>query len=124
MESLKKLVITYGKYIQNLQVFKVNKRYPSNIQSVSKFKEFNPTFNVKTSCMNVLKLHSWKYLRICWRLCFLGSCVFFIQSYIVCIWMIEGQSNEPTFNDGDIILVGNVRIIYLPIGGVGRFPDI
>ena len=101
MESLKKMVDIYGKYIQNLQILKGNKFYPWNIQRVS---------NVKTSFMNVLTLNGSKYLRNCWRLSLLGSCVFLFQRYLVCVWILEGQSNEPTFHDGDIILVGKKQI--------------
>ena len=101
MESLKKAIITYGKYIKNLHVFE-GKRYTINIHSVSQ---------VKTTCTNVLRLNGRKYLRICWRLCFFGSCVFMCQRDIVCFYILEGQSNEPTFYDGDIVLVSNVQLI-------------
>ena len=50
-----------------------------------------------------------KFISTTWKLCFAGSFLFLFQRYVVHLpWVLDGKSNEPTFNDGDIVLVSNV----------------
>ena len=50
-----------------------------------------------------------KFISTTWTLCFAGSFLFLFQRYVVHLpWVLDGKSNEPTFNDGDIVLVSNV----------------
>ena len=85
MEFLKKLA-TYGKQIKNLHIFtRVN------------------YLSYKTA--QRLPASAYKPLRNCYYLCAIGSLVFWIQHSVVCIWFIEGRSNEPTLYEGDILLV-------------------
>ena len=47
-----------------------------------------------------------KFMSTTWTLCFAGSFLFLFQRYVVHLpWVLDGKSNEPTFNDGDIVLV-------------------
>ena len=47
-----------------------------------------------------------KFISTTWTLCFAGSFLFLFQRYVVHLpWVLDGKSNEPTFNDGDIVLV-------------------
>ena len=43
--------------------------------------------------------------RMSWRICVLGCAVFTFQRYVACSWVLEGNSNKPTFMHGDIVLV-------------------
>ena len=46
-----------------------------------------------------------KIVKRAWYLCVSASAVFIFLREIACPWILEGQSNEPTFGEGDILLV-------------------
>ena len=65
--------------------------------------------NLRNSYMRTIRLKigkpNIKTFKGAWYLCVGASVVFVVQRYIICVWTLEGLSNEPTFGDGDIILV-------------------
>ena len=48
-----------------------------------------------------------------WKLCVIASVGFTIQRLVVTCYWLEGASNEPTFADGDIILVGVTHLLII-----------
>ena len=50
-------------------------------------------------------LQNIKIMKKAWKLCVIASVGFTIQRLVVTCYWLEGASNEPTFADGDIILV-------------------
>ena len=85
MEFVKKIA-TYGKQIKNLHIFtRINYLSYKNAPSVP-----------ASPC---------KSLRSCYYLCVIGSFIFWIQNSVLCVWLVQGRSNEPTLYDGDILSV-------------------
>ena len=62
------------------------------------------TFNAKGFVFSLQENRS-NIVRIIWRACVFGCVVFTFQRYVACLWVLEGNSNEPTFMDGEIVLV-------------------
>ena len=50
-------------------------------------------------------LQNIKIMKKAWKLCVIASVGFTIQRLVVTCYWLEGESNEPTFANGDIILV-------------------
>ena len=66
-------------------------------------------YNLWIKSSKVFLSNGRKFMSTTWTLCFTGSFLFLFQRYVVHLpWVLDGKSNEPTFNDGDIVLVSNV----------------
>ena len=63
-------------------------------------------YNLWIKSSKVFLSNGRKFMSTTWTLCFAGSFLFLFQRYVVHLpWVLDGKSNEPTFNDGDIVLV-------------------
>ena len=66
-----------------------------------KFIKYSYLANVK----HKLSIPNPKIVKRAWYLCVSASAVFIFLREIACPWILEGKSNEPTFGEGDILLV-------------------
>ena len=99
MQGIKRAITSCVKYIYNQQIISSTKQYLLKGKTI-----LNPKQSNQNLYCNGVPYRS-KFIQFTWSLTFIGSAVFIFQRYVVCIWNLEGESNVPTFEDGDIVLV-------------------
>lgn len=109
MEFITRVATLRGKlYLRpllNSNLYRSTNRYSTNelkgyIKDL-KFIKYSYLANVK----HKLSIPNPKIVKRVWYLCVSASAVFIFRLKIACPWILEGESNEPTFGEGDILLV-------------------
>ena len=109
MEIITRLAFLRGKLnirpLLNTYLFRSTSRYSINeikgyIKDL-KIIKYSYLANVK----HKIGIPNPKTVKRAWYLCVSASAVFIFLREIACPWILEGQSNEPTFGEGDILLV-------------------
>ena len=109
MEIITRLAFLRGKLnirpLLNTYLFRSTSRYSINeikgyIKDL-KFIKYSYIANVK----HKIGIPNPKTVKRAWYLCVSASAVFIFLREIACPWILEGKSNEPTFGEGDILLV-------------------
>ena len=109
MEFITRVATLRGKlYLRpllNSNLYRSTNRYSTNeikgyIKDI-KFIKYSYLANAK----HKLSIPNPKIVKRGWYLCVTASAVFIFLREIACPWILEGKSNEPTFGEGDILLV-------------------